>query len=60
MAITSEQMLQVDLMCRSVHERASVSYYTFNDDKYRMHKGWAITDIKELRDYLNTLDLEEI
>ena len=60
MAITSEQMLHVDLKCRTVHERASVSYYTFNDDKYRMHKGWAITDIKELRDYLNTLDLEEI
>jgi hypothetical protein len=24
-----------------------------------MHKGWAVTEIKELRDYLNTLDLED-
>jgi hypothetical protein len=59
MAITAKQMMHVDLMCRSTHERASVSYYTFEDDKYRMHKGWAVDEIKELRDYLNTLDLED-
>lgn len=58
MAITAEQMMHVDLMCRSTHERASVSYYTFGDDKYRVHKGWAVDEIKALRDYLNTLDLE--
>jgi hypothetical protein len=58
MAITKDQMMQVDLMCRSTHERASVAYYTFEDDKYRMQKGWAVDEIKELRDYLNTLDLE--
>jgi hypothetical protein len=59
MAITSEQMMHVDLKCRSTHERACVSYYTCEDDKYRMHKGWAVDEIKALRDYLNTLDLED-
>jgi hypothetical protein len=58
MAITSEQMMHVDVMCRSTHERAYVAYYTFGDDKYRRHKGWAVYEIKALRDYLNTLDLE--
>jgi hypothetical protein len=58
MAITKDQMMHVDLMCRSTHERASVAYYTFEDDKYRMQKGWAVDEIKELRDYLNTLELE--
>lgn len=58
MAITKDQMLKVDLMCRSTHERASLVYYTFEDDSYSFYKGLVMTEIKELRDYLNTLDLE--
>lgn len=56
MSIEKHEMLQVYILARDVGECANVSYYTFNNNQYL--KGWAVDKIKELRQYLNTLDLE--
>lgn len=56
MAIDKMEMLQVHILARDVGECANVSYYTFDSSKYL--KGLAVDKIKELRQYLNTLDLE--
>jgi hypothetical protein len=55
MALTQEEILSIRTKAHWLNEQALVAYYTYRDTTY--HADNAKRAAKELRDYLNTLDL---
>jgi hypothetical protein len=55
MALTQEEILSIHTKAHWLNEQALVAYYTCRDTTY--HVSGATKAAKELRDYLNTLDL---
>jgi hypothetical protein len=54
--LTKEQALKINILTKTVADDALVAYYTYEHGNH--HKRWLRDKVVELRDYLNTLDLD--